>query len=877
MKPNSWITQGFDAFRRGTFGNSGHNLYVSKKGILQRIFQYDLNQDGYIDLVFANCQNHGESAPTYVYTLDGKRQEMPGQGCRCGMVLDIDGDGYQEILSVGYYDMAAPFASTDIYFGSDKGYSENLHTRIPAPWSEDACHGDLRGNGQQTLIFTMTHYKTIRLFEKTALGCYEWDKFTDLKIPYRAKLVASADLDGDGCDDLIVQEYKSTKTYVYWGSPDGIDLDNCTILPELPESEILQPEEAKTIESELEKKEPAARLLQTVRWNGKNCFTFSTGKKMVFYTADENRNIYRQLEVSVPMGMALDVTDLDGDGYDDIIVATQARSETVPDGQSSYIIWNGPEGLDVRPRTVLDTQSACHVSALDNMVLITQCNVGNTYTNDSLLFTYPNFNEPLRFEGEDPRRGFLIRNKDGVVRVALINRFSRSAIGYDDCFIYWGSKDGYSPDNMQKVPGHCAVDSLIVDFNDDGWAELLIGNNSENSGHLDVGHHMHYFGPNGFEPEKTHTLKTELGWGLVTGDFNRDGYLEVITPARHWQELRLYSAKDNFSTYEVIEMPEGCSCRWPGAVDLNNDGWLDLVVTAGQRNAIILWGGPEGFSMERSRELATYRPIGCAAADLTKNGYPDLIIGCHTETPRNGELIPHHPHHSYVHIYWNGPEGISESRKSMFRGDAADHMCIADFNGDGWLDLFVGNYHGGKDRDINSFLYWNREGSFSEHDKQLLFTHSASGCLAADFNEDGYIDLAVANHKVYGDHAGFSTVWWNGPKGFNRERSTDLPTFGPHGMVTTEIGNILDRSFDEYYYSEPITAEADCTVANARVEGDIPPKTAVYITMRVNDGEWVKPEELQIQKGDKVQYRLDLYAYNCLRTPRIEKVIIDFA
>ena len=50
-----WTTSGFEAFRRGTFGNGGHNLYVSKAGILQRIYQYDLNHNGYFDLVFANC------------------------------------------------------------------------------------------------------------------------------------------------------------------------------------------------------------------------------------------------------------------------------------------------------------------------------------------------------------------------------------------------------------------------------------------------------------------------------------------------------------------------------------------------------------------------------------------------------------------------------------------------------------------------------------------------------------------------------------------------------------------------------------------------------------------------------------------------------
>ena len=47
----TWITRGFEAFREGTFGNAGENLYTSKAGVLQRIHLFDLNRDGYDNFV----------------------------------------------------------------------------------------------------------------------------------------------------------------------------------------------------------------------------------------------------------------------------------------------------------------------------------------------------------------------------------------------------------------------------------------------------------------------------------------------------------------------------------------------------------------------------------------------------------------------------------------------------------------------------------------------------------------------------------------------------------------------------------------------------------------------------------------------------------
>lgn len=880
MPIKDWVTKGYDDFSQGTFGNGGQNLYVSSRGVLQRIYQYDLNHNGYFDLVFANCQNHHEHTDSLIYTLDGKRFGMPCQGSVCGMIADLNGDGYKDLIIPGEYDLANPFASADIYTGSREPYSENRHFRLPTPWCKDCCNGNFDGTGKPTLAFALPKYKLVRIFARTDVG-YGWHGYQDL--PIFAANICAADLDGDGIDELIVREEEKTQTTIYWGGKGGLDVNNCTILPELPASEIRPPEKKEKLTSEMEFYFVPPRLLQKVRWAGRDCFTLSTGKTIIFYAATARRELEKVLELEVPMALSVAIGDLDGDGYDDIAVATSEHAEGKAFPQYSYVIWNGPEGIDKRPRTVIETKQACDVDIYGRMLLVCQAEAEYSYTADSLLFTYPDFEHPRKFQTEDARRCYFIKNPGREVELFFVCHFSRSSVGYHKSFVYWGGPQGYSADNMTPVPCWCATDSIGADLDDDGWAELVICNNAENSLQLDPGHHIHHFGPGGFEPEKSCCIDTMHGWSVVAGDFRHCGCLDLIGAANNWNCLRWwYGGADQYKKYVDIKICDTSAIRWIQAVDINNNGWLDLIVpliSPKEPASLILWGGPEGFSLERSTKLNVFMGVSAHAADLTKNGYPDLIIGGHSQAPVNGDLPRREPHHSFVTIYWNGPEGISEHNKATFRADAASSLCVGDFNNDGWLDIFVGSYHNGIDRDIDSFIYWNREGQFRELDRQRIFTHSASGALCADFNEDGYVDLVVANHKVNGDHHGYSSVWWNGPKGFNSERCTHLPTEGPHGMSCVEPGNMLTRGPEEYYYSKPKLCKKAARLIAAHVEAEIPPKTWVRLTVRcatneaeLNDAPWKDAANFKIPAGCLLQYRLELGATLSLRSPRVTEV-----
>ena len=898
----TWTTEGFDAFRRGSFGNAGQNLYVSKAGVLQRIYQYDLDKNGYFDLVFANCQDHHESAPSYVYSLDGKRvSTLPGQGSQSGIVADLNGDGIQDIVIAGFMNLLVPFTTADVYYGQPDGsYNENCHIRLQSPYAKDCRCGRFDGSSRPSLAFAMPKYGIVRIYGQSEIG-FEWAKFVDLEIA--ADFITTGDFDGDGFDDLACRKEGATATTVYWGGKNGLDVAEKTEVGEVPESEILNDTEQNGFAAELEEKFPAQRLLETVDWNGRKCFTLSTGKKYVFFAADKKRNISRALELPVIMGVSATTGDFNADGLTDVAFAAQECDKQDKTMQNSWIWLNSADGFKEENRIAVSTRSASSVSAMEGMVLFGQCAANGMYTNDALLFSFEGgkFNpEPKRFEGEDTRRACLFRNESGKPLAFLANHFARHADGYNKTYIYWGRKTGYDKDDMTPVPSWCAVDSVSADLDDDGWVELIVCNNSENSLDKDPGHHVHHFGPNGFDPSRSYTLKTDIGWGAMVADFNRDGYLDVFTVCDHWNGLAMFTGGPNGlkRTKDYILFPptgedlkpgerrlkrmEGGRIRWPIAVDLNGDGWLDVAVPIIKDRSYVLWGGPNGFDPGRRQDLAAHLASGVRTADLDGNGYPDLIFGGHTIWA-SGTVIDRQPHHSYVNIYWNGADGLSESRKCILHADAASNMCVGDFNGDGWLDIFAGSYQSEVNRDVPSFIYWNRKGSFRGMDRQDLVTHSVSGCIAADFDQDGRVDLAVANHKLFGDHTGYSEVWWNGSEGFLPSRTTKLPTCGPHGMSAIEPGNQLTRGPEDYYYSEPYHAESDLEIRNASVVAECPPKTWVKLLARsaitaeaLEKAEWREPVGLKVKQGGLLQYRLELGATLSLSTPRVTKVTIGF-
>ena len=184
----------------------------------------------------------------------------------------------------------------------------------------------------------------------------------------------------------------------------------------------------------------------------------------------------------------------------------------------------------------------------DDLVVV-QGRSDHAFTFESLLFCSDaegNLNpEPIRFTTHNCVEAYAADfDGSGKKSLVFVNQQQSSAYGHIPVYVYLGSKDGFTPDNRLEFPGHSAGTTLSVDFNDDGWPDLLILQNAEDQPFLKPKGDLYWGGPDGFSLDRKSEIDAPLAWGGHCADLNKDGYLDMDIPfydnynGKAWEKQR---------------------------------------------------------------------------------------------------------------------------------------------------------------------------------------------------------------------------------------------------------------------------------------------------------------------------------------------------
>jgi hypothetical protein len=277
----------------------------------------------------------------------------------------------------------------------------------------------------------------------------------------------------------------------------------------------------------------------------------------------------------------------------------------------------------------------------------------------------------------------------------------------------------------------------------------------------------------------TFRTKTDFPVGRQTqdaaaGDFNNDGKIDIVITLNDPQfSFALLNGTGTGSFSAPVYFPNTSGFDSPAvlAVDLNNDGKLDLVIlhsiacfTApcqSARSATVLLGNGNGtFQPARQIDVNVF-PHAMAIGDFNHDGIKDLAVG-----GENTELS--------ILLGTGGGNFVRQPVITIVAGgdlfSACNDVDVADFNRDAVADLVVplGNGRG------TAILLGNGDGTFRVATRLLVDAVSAPQNIAvADYNLDGLLDLARAMGD--GTRGLFQIMNGNGDGTFRAPINHDVP------------------------------------------------------------------------------------------------------
>jgi hypothetical protein len=436
-----------------------------------------------------------------------------------------------------------------------------------------------------------------------------------------------------------------------------------------------------------------------------------------------------------PQPATMAVGDFNGDGQPDLVVAADNSNYVwvlLGTGTGSFssaatfTVGNIPDGLAVADFNGDGKADFAVANYGDDTVSVLLNQGGGGF---ALEGVYPVGTSPWTLGVGD-------FNGDGLPDLAVTNSDPEST-GVYTVSVLLNLGAGAFAAQVTYVVGECPEGLAVSDFTGDGKLDIAVVNTCDGTLGLLVNQGSGLFVYRSLLQAGAHP------WALAAADFSGDGLPDLaVTDAQAGSVSLLINQGDGGFAAPTLSAV-GTFPQFITAGDFNGDGRPDVAVANFKSNTVSVLlnqgngSGVGTFALQHIVQAGD-GPVFVVVGDFNEDGQPDLAVADTRAAQWNSGTS--------VSLLLNQGGGTFGPGAGFTVGMQPESEAVADFNGDGHLDLAVANFGGptlGPSGTV-SVLLGTGTGSFGAQTTFEVETGPQSVAVG-DFNGDGHPDLAVAN------------------------------------------------------------------------------------------------------------------------------------
>ena len=329
---------------------------------------------------------------------------------------------------------------------------------------------------------------------------------------------------------------------------------------------------------------------------------------------------------------------------------------------------------------------------------------------------------------------------------------------------------------------------------------------------------------------------------ITSADFNKDGFADLAIANSEPSTLSIFlgDGKGSFTPAPTVTLPKGCQAAYLTTGNFTGAASPDVLAICPLGGLVILpnigkgtFGPPISTAVPGGAWVGNllFGYMHPALADFNGDGHLDIALPTFDQVNFVG---------GWYSLLGKGDGTFQTPVQIPFQGAIPLSVAAGDFNGDKKIDLVSGGY--GEDGDLTfQFAAGNGDGTFQSPYSYTLFPSSGSIVTAVDLNRDGKLDVMISGSALYENLAGL---------GASQGSSSITVLVGDGtGRFTPGFSTVED-----YYVSGAVLADVMGTgkldLVETTIKGNFPagsvPVGAVTVRQGNGDGTFGNPVPLSV-------------------------------